>query len=297
MKLSFIAVASFALLCSAFKGRKRMPSTSSQEIISYTSLLATKIRERFIWKNTNGFRESIDVDIINIPEPPEIQTLKEEYLFNIYVNDYSESLRQVNPTMIVLHSMALGSLQDSLEDSGFLLDSVNWGISRWGQLPVGSHFIVDRDGTIYCLACSQRVRDNPTTELKFPLKRHIKEANPFAIGIENIVPLAANWWEKSEGEKEDIFSRLSRRQVMANAKLVRWLKSGNGEITHVFSHSQFTDANFRSKLLEDKRLLPVAFNLEYTTKDKYDIGESALAEIVEEVNSVEGYDLLADVTD
>ena len=50
---------------------------------------------------------------------------------------------------------------------------------------------------------------------------------------------------------------------MVNAKLIRWLKSWNKEITHVFSHSQFNSVDFRSKLLNNKKLLPIPFNLNY----------------------------------
>ena len=119
---------------------------NNSEVISYPELVATKVEKTFTWKNQNGHQESIDITIINIPEPQKIQTLKEEYLSNIYGDSYSEDLLQVNPKMVVLHSMALGNLQKSLRESGFLLDSTSWGISKWGQLPVGSQLLVRMGG-------------------------------------------------------------------------------------------------------------------------------------------------------
>ena len=264
---------------------------SEQEVISYDNLLAGKVQKTFTWRNENDLQESIEINIINIPETLEIQNLKKEYLINIYGDNYQESLQQVTPTMIVVHSMALGYLQKSLEDSGFLLNTVNWGISKWGQLPVGAHFMVDQDGTIYCLSWNQdESNSNSLEHMKFPLKRHMKEANPFAIGIENIVPFVSNWWEKSDSEKIELFSNLSQEQIVASAQLVSWLKSWNKGITHVFSHSQFVDSDFRSAVLNNENLLPVPFNLEYVTKNKYDIKKDVLDEIVSAVNE-RGYTL------
>ncbi len=263
-------------------------ASPEQEVISYDNLLAGKVQKTFTWRNGNGLQESIEINIINIPETLEVQNLKKEYLINIYGDNYQDNLQQVTPTMIVVHSMALGHLQNSLEESGFLLNTVNWGISKWGQLPVGSHFMVDQDGTIYCLSWPSQGKTNSDDNIIFPLKRHVKEANPFAIGIENIVPFVSNWWEKNDSKKTEIFSNLSQEQIVANAKLVSWLKSWNEGITHVFSHSQFVDSDFRSSLLNNEELLPVPFNLEYVTKNKYDIKEDILDEIIEAVN-VRGY--------
>lgn len=82
-----------------------------------------------------------------------------------------------------------------------------------GTLNVASHFIVDRDGTIYRLTAETA------------LNRHIIGYNWCAIGIENVGGV---------GGAED----LTAAQVEANARLIRYLQEKYPTIHYVFGHYQ-----------------------------------------------------------
>jgi hypothetical protein len=81
-----------------------------------------------------------------------------------------------------------------------------------GDLNVSSHFLVDKDGTIYQLM--------PETWMA----RHVIGLNHFAIGIENVGGV---------DEKDD----LTEAQVKANAFLVCYLKKKYPQITAVIGHN------------------------------------------------------------
>lgn len=94
-----------------------------------------------------------------------------------------------------------------------------------------SHFVVDRDGTIYRLMPEDR------------MGRHAIGLNHLAIGVENV----------GDGRRWP----MTRAQVQANARLVRWLSAAY-PITHLVAHAEVnwmeghpyfveTDPKFRSK--------------------------------------------------
>ncbi|MBQ7499164.1 MAG: N-acetylmuramoyl-L-alanine amidase, partial [Selenomonas sp.] len=82
-----------------------------------------------------------------------------------------------------------------------------------GTLNVASHFIVDRDGTIYRL-----------TE-ETALNRHAIGYNWCAIGIENVGGV--------DGEED-----LTQEQLEANVQLIRYLHQKYPTIRYVFGHYQ-----------------------------------------------------------
>ena len=82
-----------------------------------------------------------------------------------------------------------------------------------GTLNVASHFLVDRDGTIYRLTPETR------------LNRHIIGYNWCAIGVENVGGI-------------DGVEDLTYEQLMANISLVRYLHSKFPTIKHIFGHYQ-----------------------------------------------------------
>ena len=94
-----------------------------------------------------------------------------------------------------------------------------------------SHFVVDRDGTIYRLMPETR------------MGRHAIGLNHLAIGVENV----------GDGQRWP----MTKAQIAANARLVRWL-SAAFPITHLVAHAEVrwmedhpyfieTDPKFRSK--------------------------------------------------
>ena len=256
----------------------RAPATA---VIAPEELLSRGISRNVKWVNPDGSGESLGLTEIEIPQSETLAAYTEEYLRKVYGDRYDPAMRYVRPLMIVLHSMAVGTLRTGLEVSGFLEDEVNYGISKWGRMPTGSHFIVERDGSIYCFAPprAETGEISYSRGSRFPLKRHVIEANPWAIGIENIAPRRDNWTELPKAEKEKAFSDLTDSQIEADAKLARWLATLAPSIAHLYSHDQFMSAEFTSRLAA--RVLPVAFNPAYVTTSRYDTGPAFLAAVRE----------------
>lgn len=118
------------------------------------------------------------------------------------------------PKMIVLHWTAVPTLEktfDVFEDP--TLPPARAAIAGAGKLNVCAQYLVDRDGTIFRLL--------PDTYFA----RHCIGLNYCSIGVENI-------------GSEDM--PLTRAQVKANAKLVRYLKA-KYPIEYVIGHHEYTD--------------------------------------------------------
>lgn len=118
----------------------------------------------------------------------------------------------IEPRVIVLHYTGGGSAKatrgyfDNVE-----IEAARKDLRRAGVVNVSSHFVVDRDGTIYRL--------QPETRFA----RHCIGLNHLAIGIENV------------GDAKDF--PLTAAQVAANIALVRDL-SGRFPITHLLGHHE-----------------------------------------------------------
>jgi N-acetyl-anhydromuramyl-L-alanine amidase AmpD len=121
----------------------------------------------------------------------------------------------IDPKVIVLHYTAGGSAKatrdyfDNLE-----IEAARAQIARAGKVNVSSHYLVDRDGTIYRL--------QPETRFA----RHCIGMNHIAIGIENVGD-EAKW-------------PLTDAQVAADAALIRDLVRRFPKITHVLGHHEIT---------------------------------------------------------
>ena len=119
----------------------------------------------------------------------------------------------ITPRMIVLHytSSATAKSTHAYFDNP-RLEAARTELARGGPVNVSSHFLVDRDGTIYRL--------QPETRLA----RHVIGLNHVAIGIENV------------GDPPHL--PLTDAQVAADAALVRWLVDQHPTITHLIGHSE-----------------------------------------------------------
>lgn len=125
----------------------------------------------------------------------------------------------ITPKMIVLHWTAVPSLEESLTYfQEPTLDERRSELGKPGDLNVSTHFIVDRDGTIYQLM--------PETWMA----RHVIGLNPIAIGIENV---------GGANGRED----LTEQQIAANADLVCLLKQRYPSIQYLIGHFEY--AQFR----------------------------------------------------
>jgi N-acetyl-anhydromuramyl-L-alanine amidase AmpD len=120
----------------------------------------------------------------------------------------------IEPKMIVLHWTCIPSLENTFR----IFNKTTLPFERRDKLPgdlnVSSHFIVDRDGTIYQLM--------PETWMA----RHVIGLNHYAIGIENIGGVDG---------KDD----LTNEQARANAFLVCYLKKKYPGIDHVIGHNEY----------------------------------------------------------
>jgi len=119
----------------------------------------------------------------------------------------------INPTMIVLHWTASRSLMGTYNAfNKSILPSGRKNLTGASSLNVSSHFLVDRDGTIYQLL--------PDTTFA----RHVIGLNYCAIGIENV---GSNDYP------------LTKAQLLANEKLVRYL-SKKYKIQYLIGHYEHT---------------------------------------------------------
>ncbi|MGA9271475.1 MAG: peptidoglycan recognition family protein [Lutimonas sp.] len=121
----------------------------------------------------------------------------------------------IEPKMIVVHWTAIPTLEESYEAfKDPLLPNSRSDITTAGALNVSSHFLVDRDGTIYRLM--------PETIMA----RHVIGLNHCALGIENV--------GGTEG------TPLTRKQLKANISLVRYLKEKYPHIDFLIGHLEYT---------------------------------------------------------
>ncbi len=242
--------------------------------ISFASLQKKKTERTVSWTNPDGSAETMN--LIEMPIP-----VNERLTAEFNKNNYGIASPWLNPKMIVLHSMDLGSLQQSLEQSSLLNDRMpeSWGLlSKAGKLPNGAHFMVDKDGTIYCLAPplaeKSKSADYTSPFHRWYVKRH-QDGNPCAIGIENVTD--------ANGD----FTDLTPQQIDANSKLVRWLiQFEENKIEYVNSHHQFNEENTLDHL---HKLLELNYkNKAYRTTGRKDIGDDKLTDILLQVK-LSGY--------
>jgi N-acetylmuramoyl-L-alanine amidase len=118
----------------------------------------------------------------------------------------------IEPKVIVLHYTAGGSAKGTFEYfSGNHMEAGRAKLAAAGDVNVSSHFLVDRDGTIYRLVPETR------------MARHCIGLNHVAIGVENVGD--EHKWPLTEA------------QVDADARLVRYLAS-RFPITHLVGHGE-----------------------------------------------------------
>ncbi|CAN5452838.1 peptidoglycan recognition family protein [soil metagenome] len=122
---------------------------------------------------------------------------------------------EIIPQIIVLHWTNLPTLKQAINYfNPSVLQKNRMELSRASNLNVSTHFLVDRDGTIYQLM--------PTNWMA----RHVIGLNNIAIGIENVGGVK---------NKED----LTLQQVRANAYLVCMLKQRYSTIQYLIGHFEY----------------------------------------------------------
>lgn len=134
--------------------------------------------------------------------------LIKEYSQKHYGGDYSEII----PQAVVIHWTASDEMSSAFD--WFNKEEYD---NEPGTLNVCSHYIVDRDGSIYRLM--------PDTMMA----RHSIGYNWCSIGIENV-------------GGENHLENLTKEQVNANVKLIRYLKKRHPSIKYVWGHYQQKEA-------------------------------------------------------
>ncbi len=266
-----------------------------KQLISFEELMANSREVIVEWQNPDGSSESMTIIEAEIPVPDSVVDLTDEYLQNVYKGNYEPEMIHVDPKMVVVHSIALNDLKTSLTAAGFLHEGMLWN-SKWGTAPLGSQFIIEDgefEAKIYCLVPPKNNNgrnDYRDPEATFLTRRHLGEFNPWAIGIENVVPNPySDIFAEQEETKSQIWSGLSAKQVLANAKLIRWLAARNmGSIKRLQAHSDFVNPAVADDISET---LNIPFNVQYRTSNKWDIGQTKMADIVQQVDRY-GYHFL-----
>jgi N-acetyl-anhydromuramyl-L-alanine amidase AmpD len=154
-------------------------------------------------------RQIVDIPILFNEQRIE---LTKEYLAQRY--ELEQETPDIVPKMVVLHWTVIPTLEGSFR--AFNNPTLpNWrpALENVSGLNVSSHFLVDRDGTIYRLM--------PETTMA----RHTIGLNHCAIGIENV------------GGGKDL--PLTKAQLKSNIYLVEYLAS-KYDIEYVIGHQEYT---------------------------------------------------------
>jgi len=153
---------------------------------------------------------------LDIVQRPIIFDAQREQLSLEYLEQRYGVVKQqakINPSMVVVHWTVIPTLEKTFGAfNPSTLPSARKNISSASALNVSSHFVVDRDGTIYQLL--------PTDTFA----RHVIGLNNHAIGIENI----------ADGKELP----LTEEQIEANIKLILYL-SKQYKFDYVIGHHEY----------------------------------------------------------
>ena len=160
---------------------------------------------------------------VEIIDKPIKWTANRERLIREYtLEHYGFEATEIEPRAVVVHWTAFGSCDSTYRY--FYAEAFDSGIDA-GTLNVASHFLVDRDGTIYRL----------TSETA--LNRHAIGYNWCAIGIENVGGV--------DGAED-----LTVAQLQANVELIKYLHEKYPTIEYVFGHYQQVEAKKSGLFIE-----------------------------------------------
>lgn len=179
--------------------------------------------------------------------------MTKEYIKNHYGINAKEI--SIKPKIIVLHWTALMEFEKCFKRlKPEVLFSDRTDIATASALNVSSHFLVDRDGTIY-----QLMPDNW-------MARHVIGLNYNSIGVENV---------GGEANKKD---DLTPAQIEANIRLVRYLKAKYPSISYLIGHHEYREM--------EKTPLWLEKDDGYRTK-KVDPGKRFMSEVRKKLEDLE----------
>lgn len=158
---------------------------------------------------------------ISFSQKRKAETLK--YIQTHY--DSNAKSIKIDPSIIVVHHTGINTLKGSWATfNRETINSMRKKVSKAGSVNVSIHFLVSRDGHIFQL---------------MPLNlmaRHVIGLNRKSIGIENV-----------GSDKRP----LTRAQLNANARLIRYLKKRKPKLKYLIGHHEYRDFE-NSMFFEEK---------------------------------------------
>lgn len=188
-------------------GQLREKSLDSLAALSHKRMKPEPAAEKAILPETKAF------PVVSLVDRPLKWTSRRSELAKEYAQiHYGMTINTIVPKAVVVHWTATED-GDSVYRFFYPEETSDPEYDGTGKLNVASHFLVDRDGTIYRLT--------PETALN----RHAIGLNWCSIGIENV---------GGTGNAQN----LTEEQLQANLSLIRYLKDKYPTISYVLGHYQ-----------------------------------------------------------
>lgn len=204
------------------------------------------VKQSVIYTNDYHTQTNIQELIINNDYKITPNSLRLKLLSEYTEVHYGQPLIYLeNPQIIVVHSAETPNLK--VTANIFQRDVLHGrpDIEAGGEVNVGTHFMVDFDGTIYA---------NTPTEY---IARHTVGFNYTAISIENI----------------GYADKLTKEQLEANVKLIKYLKNKYKSIKYVIAHYEYKDKTLPHYSLYKE------LNTKYINPGKRDPGTNFMKEL------------------
>ena len=206
--------------------------------------------------NASGQHEKKAISTVDIKVDtiPTLNATKLELTRQYCLENYGvASYKLDSPKIILVHFTVIPTLAETVEyfqkDS---IESSRTNISKFSQMNVGIHYIVDKDGSIYKLV--------PDTVIA----RHAIGFNHVSIGIENIAKDASD---------------LTAGQLESNARLISVLKERNPGLEYMVGHHEYNDTT-----LPHYKLF-LAVDESYKPHDKPDPGPKFISDLREKLKA------------
>lgn len=165
---------------------------------------------------------AIDIKPMPIEFTQKRVDLTKQYIKNSYGLDVKDI--SIIPKIIIIHHTACDNLIESFNRlNPEILLSDRKDITNAGNLNVSAQFLVDSNGTIYSLMSETN------------MARHVIGLNLSSIGIENV-----------GGNKKE----LTKEQLKANIKLVKYLKEKYKTIEYLIGHYEYQNFEKHPLFLE-----------------------------------------------
>jgi N-acetylmuramoyl-L-alanine amidase len=205
-------------------------------------------------KSTQSAEKPVKAQVLQVDTIPTLNATKLELTKQYCLENYGIARYKLDsPKIVLVHFTVIPTLEETVayfqKDS---IESSRTNISKFSQMNVGIHYIVDKDGSTYKLV--------PDTVIA----RHAIGFNHVSIGIENIAKDAAD---------------LTPAQLESNVKLIAVLKERNPGLEYLVGHHEYNDTS----LAHYKLFLAV--DESYKPHDKPDPGPKFMSDLREKLKT------------